>query len=787
MSRSASPGCPRCGYDLRGELSRWHERCPLRGRCTECGLALDWSRVLRPDRYEPRWCVEHGRPSWRVPLAAAGTALRGLLPRRFWSTLEMSHPMRPRRLVAYLLLLTMLPVLAYMVEQTAVALVVRSRLDRLYPGIRVIQPAVPPVVAEAVLRPFAPSSRITLKTAPVPGVRVGPYPPPRMLHLISVRTAGRYRLREVASRVMTPLLWWTAVLALMPLLFVLLPVSRRRARVRWAHLWRIAAYGWHGPMLILTAVVLLVAVAFTVPVLHTAAIGAVFLLPRWLTGPWLVVWWAAAIGRYLRMPHAWPVSIVFAFLACLLVYGTLMLVASSFATGMLVPLVDGRQAGRGCYHVPTMTSTSTTAADLNLDRLSLSLLELLDTSDPDVARILRDEAVRQATTLELIASENHVSPAVMHAMGSWMTNKYAEGYPGKRYYGGCGYYDEVENLARDRAKQLFGCGFANVQPHSGASANIAAFMALCKPGDTIMSLPIKSGGHLSHGLKVNFAGTFYSIVDYDLDAGTELLDYDEIARIAAECKPRMIICGYSAYPRTIDFARFREIADSVGAFLMADIAHIAGLVAAGVHPSPFPHAHVVTTTTHKTLRGPRGGLVLSDDEEIAKKVDRRVFPGSQGGPLMHMVAAKAVAFGEALKPAFTEYSRQIVANAAALADALAGHGYRLCSGGTDNHLMLVDLRQRDENLTGQDAEQWLESAGIVVNKNGIPNDPRPPMVTSGLRLGTPALTTRGMTEPQMREVAALLDRVMGGSGDPGVCAAVREDVRSLCAAFPLPH
>ncbi len=424
-----------------------------------------------------------------------------------------------------------------------------------------------------------------------------------------------------------------------------------------------------------------------------------------------------------------------------------------------------------------------------LDDLSNGLLELLEQHDPEVSRILTDEATRQSTTLELIASENHVSPAVMHAMGTWMTNKYAEGYPGKRYYGGCEFHDQVEELARQRAKKLFGCKFANVQPHSGANANVAAFMAMCEPGDTIMSLPIKSGGHLSHGLKVNFSGTFYKIVDYDLDPKTERLDFDAIAKLARQHKPKMIICGYSAYPRVIDFAAFRTICDEVpgGAVLMADLAHIAGLVATGVHPSPFPHAHIVTTTTHKTLRGPRGGLILSNDEEIAKKIDRKVFPGSQGGPLMHIIAAKAVGFGENLRPEFKTYCKQIVANAKALAEALVKHGYRLCSGGTDNHLMLVDLRQRDPNLTGTDAEKWLESAGIIVNKNGIPNDPRPPMVTSGLRLGTPALTTRGMKEKEMGLVAQMLDRVMGSNGDAKVCAEVREDVRGLCADFPLWH
>tara|TARA_B100000674_G_scaffold469653_1_gene456665 strand:+ start:289 stop:1587 length:1299 start_codon:yes stop_codon:yes gene_type:complete len=423
----------------------------------------------------------------------------------------------------------------------------------------------------------------------------------------------------------------------------------------------------------------------------------------------------------------------------------------------------------------------------NLDEISQHLLKLLEQQDPEVGRILADEAVRQETTLELIASENHVSSAVMHAAGSWMTNKYAEGYPGKRYYGGCEFHDQVEDLARDRAKELFGCGFANVQPHSGANANVAAFMALCKPGDRILSLPIKSGGHLSHGLKPNFSGTFYDIVEYDLDPETELLDYDEIGRIARETKPDMIICGYSAYPRTIDFQAFRRIADEVGAVLMADIAHIAGLVAAGVHPSPFPHAHVVTTTTHKTLRGPRGGLVMTDDEDVAKLIDRKVFPGSQGGPLMHVIAAKAIAFGEALDPSFKDYARRVVANARSLATALVERGYRLCSGGTDNHLMLVDLQPRDAALTGADAEQWLEAAGIITNKNGIPNDPRPPMVTSGLRLGASALTTRGFDEAAMVEVAELLDRVMGSQGDEAIGRAVREDVRTLCSRFPLPH
>ena len=433
----------------------------------------------------------------------------------------------------------------------------------------------------------------------------------------------------------------------------------------------------------------------------------------------------------------------------------------------------------------TGTPSASETPVARLDALSAGLLDLLEREDPAFAGLLAAEAERQASTLELIASENHVSHPVMHAVGSWLTNKYAEGYPGKRYYGGCEFHDGIEDLARERAKALFKCGFANVQPHCGANANIAAFMALMNPGDTVLSLPIKSGGHLSHGLKVNFSGTFFKIVDYDLDPETERLDYDRIEALAVEHQPKVIICGYSAYPRTIDFARFRAIADKVGAFLLADIAHIAGLCAAGEHPSPFPHAHVVTTTTHKTLRGPRGGLILTNDEELAKKLDRKVFPGSQGGPLMHVIGAKAVAFGEALRPEFKTYCRQVVRNAQALAAALASRGYRLCTGGTDNHLMLVDLRARDAELTGADAERWLEAAGIVVNKNGIPNDPRPPMVTSGLRLGTPALTTRGLGESQMEQVAEWIDRVMAAKGEASATHTVRSEVREFCRGYPL--
>ncbi|MEX0744965.1 MAG: serine hydroxymethyltransferase [Phycisphaeraceae bacterium] len=407
--------------------------------------------------------------------------------------------------------------------------------------------------------------------------------------------------------------------------------------------------------------------------------------------------------------------------------------------------------------------------------------------DPDVWKLIRAEQERQESTLELIASENHTSAAVMAAMGTVLTNKYAEGYPGARYYGGCKFHDQIEDLARDRAKELFGCKFANVQPHSGANANIAAFMALMSPGDTVLSLPISSGGHLSHGLKVNFSGHFYNVVDYRLNPDTETIDFDHVREQALKHKPKVIICGYSAYPRTIDFAKFREIADEVGAYLMADIAHIAGLVAAGVHPSPFPHAHIATTTTHKTLRGPRGGMVMTNDEELAKKIDRRVFPGSQGGPLMHVIAAKAIAFGEALKPSFKDYAKQVIANANALAESLTEAGYRLVSGGTDNHLLLVDLQPRSKDLTGADAEKWLEAAGIITNKNGIPNDPRPPKVTSGLRLGTPAVTTRGLKREQMQQVADWIDRVLVASGDEKTTVEVRGEIVDLCKQFAMPH
>jgi glycine hydroxymethyltransferase len=411
----------------------------------------------------------------------------------------------------------------------------------------------------------------------------------------------------------------------------------------------------------------------------------------------------------------------------------------------------------------------------------------LEQTDPQIAELIRQEEQRQASTLELIASENHVSKAVMEAAGSVLTNKYAEGYPGARYYGGCALYDQIENLAIERAKKLFACNFANVQPHSGANANLAAFMAMMNPGDPFVAINLASGGHLTHGMKLNASAIFYKPDFYELDPKTETIDFDSVRRKAHEVRPKMIICGYSAYPRTIDFKKFREIADEVGAFLMADVAHIAGLIAGGAHPSPFPHAHVVTTTTHKTLRGPRGGLIMTNDEEMAKKINQKVFPGTQGGPLMHIIAAKAVAFGEDLKPEFKTYSAQIVKNAKALAAALQKKGYRLQSGGTDNHLMLVDLRARNENFTGADAEKSLEAAGIICNKNAILNDPRPPKVTSGVRLGTPALTTRGLKEADLEVVADFIDRALLGKDDASNLSKIRAEVAEFCKKFPMPH
>ncbi len=430
------------------------------------------------------------------------------------------------------------------------------------------------------------------------------------------------------------------------------------------------------------------------------------------------------------------------------------------------------------------------------DAISTAVLSLLRERDPQVAGLIAQESNRQATTIELIASENHVSSAVMHTMGTCLTNKYAEGYPGARYYGGCVFHDQIESLAIDRAKQMFGCNFANVQPHSGAQANQAMMMALMEPGDTFASLLLKDGGHLSHGMKINFSGRFFKPVHYPLHyakdhAEFERIDYAAARAVCLEHKPKIIMCGYSAYPRTLVFAKFRAIADEVGALLVADVAHIAGLIVAGVHPSPFPHAHVVTTTTHKTLRGPRGGLILCNDPELAKKIDKALFPGAQGGPLMHVIAAKAVAFGEALQPSFKSYGANVIANAKTLANALTSRGYRITTGGTDNHLMLVDLRAKNDTLTGADAEKWLEQAGLVCNKNGIPDDPRPPKFTSGVRLGTPATTTRGFGQGEMTQIANWIDQVLtAGSTSPDAlnktAADVRAQVAALCAKFPLP-
>jgi glycine hydroxymethyltransferase len=402
--------------------------------------------------------------------------------------------------------------------------------------------------------------------------------------------------------------------------------------------------------------------------------------------------------------------------------------------------------------------------------------------DPEIAKVLLDETRRQEEGLELIASENFVSPAVMEAAGSVLTNKYAEGYPGKRYYGGCEVVDVAEHLAISRAKELFGADYVNVQPHSGSQANMGAYMAIMKPGDTMLSLDLNSGGHLTHGAAFNFSGKLYKVVHYGLTRDTETLDYAQAAELAREHKPRVIVVGASAYPRVIDFAKFREIADSVGAALMVDMAHIAGLVAAGVHPSPVPLADIVTTTTHKTLRGPRGGMVLSK-EQYGKTLNSQIFPGIQGGPLMHVIAAKAVAFREALTPEFKAYQRQIVANAKALAEALQRGGLRLCSGGTDNHLMLVDLRPK--NLTGKVAEAVLDKAGITVNKNMIPFDPEKPMVTSGVRIGTPAITSRGLKEADMATVGALVVEALDNAADEKRLAAVHAKVKEFTRAFPL--
>jgi glycine hydroxymethyltransferase len=403
-------------------------------------------------------------------------------------------------------------------------------------------------------------------------------------------------------------------------------------------------------------------------------------------------------------------------------------------------------------------------------------------TDPDVAAAVLGEIRRQSETLELIASENFVSEAVLEAAGSVMTNKYAEGYPGRRYYGGCQYVDVAETLAVERAKELFGAEHVNVQPHSGTQANMAVYFTVLEPGDTMFGMNLSHGGHLSHGHPINFSGRYYNVVQYGVREDDETVDFDALRDLAREHKPKLMMTGASAYPRTLDFAKFREICDEVGAVLVADIAHIAGLVATGLHPSPVGVADFVTTTTHKTLRGPRAGMIMCN-EDRAKDLDRVVFPGIQGGPLMHVIAAKAVCFAEALKPEFKDYQRQIVANAAALAARLAADGLRIVSGGTDTHLMLVDLRPF--GLTGKVAEKRLEDAGITVNKNTIPFDPEKPFVTSGIRLGTPALTTRGMKEPEMEAIGDMIARVLKNVDDDAVAAAVRGDVRALCERFPL--
>ncbi len=402
--------------------------------------------------------------------------------------------------------------------------------------------------------------------------------------------------------------------------------------------------------------------------------------------------------------------------------------------------------------------------------------------DPEIAKWLKAEARRQALSLELIASENFVSEAVLEAVGSVLTNKYAEGYPGRRYYGGCEVVDEVEALAILRAKALFGAEHANVQPHSGSQANAAVYQAVCVPGDTVLAMNLDHGGHLTHGSPVNFSGKLYKIVPYGVRRDTEQIDYDELRTLAKEHRPRMIQCGATAYSRTIDFAAFREIADEVDAVLFADIAHIAGLVAAGVHPSPVGKAQIVTTTTHKTLRGPRGGLILCD-EAWAKKIDSAIFPGLQGGPLMHVIAGKAVALKEALEPGFKEYAKQIVKNARVLAEGVAKAGFKIVSGGTDNHLFLISLADRE--TTGKQGQHALEHAGITVNKNMVPFDPRKPMVTSGVRIGTPAVTTRGLREAEMEQMADFIARVLTKPDDEALLAKVRGEVEALCRQFPL--
>ncbi|MFL6551050.1 MAG: serine hydroxymethyltransferase [Povalibacter sp.] len=404
--------------------------------------------------------------------------------------------------------------------------------------------------------------------------------------------------------------------------------------------------------------------------------------------------------------------------------------------------------------------------------------------DPELKRALDAESQRQEDHIELIASENYASPRVLEAQGSVLTNKYAEGYPGKRYYGGCEFVDIAEQLAIDRAKQLFGAAYANVQPHSGSQANAAAYLAIINPGDTILGMSLDHGGHLTHGAKVNFSGKIFKAFQYGIDPASGEIDYEQVEKLAQEHRPRMIIAGFSAYSRVVDWARFRKIADSVGAFFVVDMAHVAGLVAAGVYPNPVPHADVVTTTTHKTLRGPRGGLILARaNPEIEKKLNSLVFPGTQGGPLMHVIAAKAVALLEALQPEFKTYQTQVIANARAMAAALVKRGYKIVSGGTDNHLFLVDLIGRD--ITGKDADAALGRAHITVNKNAVPNDPRPPFVTSGLRIGTPAATTRGFKEAEVTELAGWIADILDANGSEAAIGAARSKVEALCRKFPV--
>ena len=409
-------------------------------------------------------------------------------------------------------------------------------------------------------------------------------------------------------------------------------------------------------------------------------------------------------------------------------------------------------------------------------------MSYLENTDKDIARIIDLELGRQRNKLEMIASENFVSPAVMEAQGSVLTNKYAEGYPGKRYYGGCEFVDQIEALAIERAKKLFGADHANVQPHSGSQANFGVYFALLKPGDTIVGMNLSHGGHLTHGSPVNVSGTYFNVVPYGVNAETQQIDYDELKKVCEEAKPKLIIAGGSAYSRVIDFKKIADVAHEVGAIFMVDMAHFAVLVASGLHPNPVEYADIVTTTTHKTLRGPRGGLILCK-EEYAKAIDKAIFPGIQGGPLMHVIAAKAVAFGEALKPEFKEYSKQIIANAKTLAAALQKHGLTIVSGGTDTHVMLVDVRNL--NLTGKEAEHLLDEVGITCNKNTIPFDPASPFVTSGIRLGTPALTTRGLKEADMEEIADIIQMVLKAPEDTAVQAQAKERVAKLCAAYPL--